>query len=99
MAVGIEGIDSVVFGRYEQYVSCAFSRNLNVWEVERLSVDVTVNVKRKQPAELVRIDVFGSETSLVEVRSRPGVIVLRRKYLRWSSRGQPEQTRTQSWHL
>jgi len=77
-AVGVEGIDAVVFGGDEKDVVFAFAGNLEIGELQRLGVNVAVDFEGKEFAELCGIDVGRSEDFFVEVSAGASVVVLSR---------------------
>ncbi len=65
--VGIEGVDAVVFGRDVEDVVRAFAGDRDARYVERLGVNVAVNIQRVQLAESARGDRGGREDGFVQI--------------------------------
>ena len=75
-AVGVEGINAIVFGGDEEHVVFALAGNLDAGKKQRLRVDRAINLERAQLAELLGVDAFGSKEFFDKRSAGPSVVVL-----------------------
>src|SRR5690348_5625548 len=75
-SIGIERIDAVVLGSNEQDIVLAFAWNLDSAKVERLRVNIAIDLQGEQLAEMARAHRSRRELSLVQVGSRSRRVVL-----------------------
>src|SRR5437762_11126724 len=87
-SVGVESVDTIVFGGDEENVVFAFAWDFDIRKIERLGVDVAVHFQGKELAELGGIDVCRSENFFGDGRAGPGIVILRSKHLSRERRGQ-----------
>ena len=76
ITVRVEGINSVIFGCYDNRVMGAFSRNDETGHIKRLGIDIAVSWILNQPAESGRIHVGCGQQNFIRICSLPGIIVV-----------------------
>ena len=69
-ALGIERINTVVFGGHINDIVLSLTGNLQSRQVQRLSIDITIDSQGEEPAELSAIDIAWRELALLEICSR-----------------------------